>query len=71
MSWGPDFIGPDSQFFDMTTKTLTPLYSSDVVGNSGCIEIDEDAAAVKRTSVARRAVQAVHNTYKNIEKWGV
>jgi hypothetical protein len=56
----------------MTTKTLNSLCSSDVVSSSGCIEIDEDAATVvKRTSVARRAVQVVHKTYKNIERWGV
>ncbi|KAI4675458.1 uncharacterized protein J4E84_010053 [Alternaria hordeiaustralica] len=71
-SWGPDFIGSDDQFCDMSTKTLTPLCSPETVGSSGCVDVDEDAVSVvKRTSVARRAATVLHKSYKKIEKWGV
>jgi len=72
MSWGPDFVGSDGQFCDMATKTLTPLCSSETVGSSGCVDVDEEAVSVvKRTSVARRAAKVTHKSYKKIQKWGV
>jgi hypothetical protein len=68
-SWGPDFIGPDGNFCDMGTKTLTPLCSSQDV--EGCVEVDENEAKLrKRMSEARRSTSVVHKSYKNISKWG-
>ncbi|KAH6865748.1 hypothetical protein BKA58DRAFT_226621 [Alternaria rosae] len=43
MSWGPDFVGPDGQFWSMSTKTLTPLCSFETIGSSCCVDVDEDA----------------------------
>lgn len=68
-SWGPDFIGPDGNFCDMDSKTLTPLCSAQDV--DGCIEVDETQnTLVKRMSVARRSANVVHKSYGKISKWG-
>ncbi|KAI4909306.1 hypothetical protein J4E90_008003 [Alternaria incomplexa] len=70
MSWGLDFVESDGQFCDMATKTLTPLCSSETVGSSDCVDVDEEAVSVvKRTSVARRAAKVTHKSYKKIQKW--
>src|SRR5690348_3243127 len=66
-SWRPDFIGPDGQFCDMDSKTLTPLCSVHDV--DGCMEVDESKSTLtKRMNVARRASGVVHKTYKKIDK---
>ncbi|CAE7195967.1 hypothetical protein CFE70_007679 [Pyrenophora teres f. teres 0-1] len=68
-SWGPDFIGSDGKFCDMSSKTLIPLCSSEAI--DGCIEVDEnEGALVKRMSVARRSANILHKSYKSISKWG-
>lgn len=68
-SWGPDFIGPDGRFCDMSTKTLSPLCSSEDI--EGCVEVDEnEGTLVKRMNVARRSANVVHKSYKKISKWG-
>jgi len=70
MSWGLDFVESDGQFCDMATKTLTPLCSSETVGSSDCVDVDEEAVSVvKRTSVARRAAKVTHKSYNKIQKW--
>lgn len=67
-SWGFDFIGSDGKFYDMGTKILTSLCSSDPI--DGCFEVDEDGVnVVKRMSIARRSTNIVHRSYNNIEKW--
>ncbi|KAB8416321.1 hypothetical protein FH972_024841 [Carpinus fangiana] len=67
-SWGPDFIGTDGMFCDMEAKVLTPLCSTEVI--DGCIEVDATALTVlKRSSVAKRSVAAIHREYKRIEQW--
>jgi hypothetical protein len=67
-SWGEDFIGVDGMYCDMETKQLSPLCSTQ--GVDGCVEISEtegtDATVVKRTSVARRELQAAHKSYKKV-----
>jgi hypothetical protein len=68
-SWGPDFVGSDGKFCDMSSKTLTPLCSSEDV--DGCVSVDEDKGTlVKRMSIARRATNVAHKSYKKISKWG-
>jgi len=68
-SYGPDFIGSDGLFCDMGSKTLTPLCSTEDV--EGCVEVDESKGALmKRMSIARRATNVAHKSYKNISKWG-
>jgi hypothetical protein len=68
-SWGPDFIGPDGNFCDMSAKTLTPLCSTRDV--DGCVEVDEnEGTLVKRMNVARRSANVVHKSYGKISKWG-
>lgn len=67
-SWGPDFVGTDGMFCDMSTKTLTPLCSTKNV--QGCITIDEEKRSVtKRSMVARREVDTTHKAYKKINHW--
>ncbi|KAI9172760.1 Non-reducing end alpha-L-arabinofuranosidase BoGH43A [Paramyrothecium foliicola] len=68
-SWGPDFVGTDGYFCDMETKTLTPLCSMEDV--NGCVEVDEEAMAIrKRSNVARREIQTTHKVYKKFDNWG-
>ena len=68
-SWGPDFIGSDGKFCDMSTKTLAPLCSTEDV--EGCVEVEEAKGnLVKRVRVARRATDVVHKTYAKISRWG-
>ncbi|GIZ49754.1 hypothetical protein CKM354_001278100 [Cercospora kikuchii] len=64
-SWGPDFVGADGRFCDMEFKQLTQL--CEVANVDGCIELDPTSQSlVKRTSVARREVKAVHKQYQHI-----
>jgi hypothetical protein len=64
-SWGPDFIGSDGRFCDMSTKQLTPLCSTENV--EGCIEVSETDMTVRtRSGIARRQVKAVHRAYKRV-----
>jgi hypothetical protein len=68
-SWGPDFIGSDGQYCDMSSKTLTPLCSTQDV--DGCIEVDEtEGNLVKRTRVAKRTTNIVHKSYAKVSHWG-
>ncbi|KAF1834468.1 hypothetical protein BDW02DRAFT_579541 [Decorospora gaudefroyi] len=68
-SWGPDFIGPDGKFCDMSSKTLAPLCAMEDI--DGCVEMDEGEGTLKkRMNVARRSTSAVHKSYKKIDKWG-
>ncbi|KAF1834274.1 hypothetical protein BDW02DRAFT_621876 [Decorospora gaudefroyi] len=68
-SWGPDFVGVDGMFCDMGTKVLTPLCATKDV--DGCVEIDENAATLKkRMNVAERAADVVHKSYKKVQHWG-
>jgi hypothetical protein len=68
-SWGPDFIGHDGNFCDMSAKTLIPLCSTRDV--DGCVEVDEEQGTlVKRMNVARRSANVVHKSYGKISKWG-
>jgi hypothetical protein len=68
-SWGPDFVGPDGKFCDMSSKTLMPLCSSQDI--DGCVEVDESGGKLlKRMSIAKRATNVVHKSYKHVSKWG-
>lgn len=67
-SWGPDFIGSDGYFCDMSSKTLTPLCSKQNV--NGCINFDDDDKAIsKRSSVAKRTVDSPHKSYGTVTRW--
>ncbi|KAL2026277.1 hypothetical protein VTO58DRAFT_103461 [Aureobasidium pullulans] len=64
-SWGPDFIGADGYFCDMSKKELLALCSTEDV--SGCIEYDAtEKTILKRSTIARREVKSVHKSYKTI-----
>lgn len=64
-SWGPDFIGGDGKFCDMSSKQLIPLCSVEDV--DGCVEVsDAEMTVAKRSTVARRRVKTVHKSYKTI-----
>jgi hypothetical protein len=66
-SWGLDFVGSDDQFCDTSSKTLSPLCSSQVV--VGCIETDENEGnLVKRPNTARCATSIVYKSYKKLSK---
>jgi hypothetical protein len=69
-SWGPDFIGTDGFFCDMSIKEMLPLCSSHDV--EGCVEIDEaEKALTKRSTIARREVKSVHRSYKTISHYSL
>ncbi|THW90562.1 hypothetical protein D6D15_04485 [Aureobasidium pullulans] len=64
-SWGPDFIGADGYFCDMSKKELMPLCSTEDV--NGCIEYDAtEKTILKRSTIARREVKSVHKSYETI-----
>ena len=66
-SWGPDYIGSDQKFCDMTDKVVSPLCEIEDV--DGCVEFDDtDLSLKKRSSVARRAVKTHHKSYKTVTK---
>ncbi|XWX02407.1 hypothetical protein V2A60_010444 [Cordyceps javanica] len=68
-SWGPDFIGSDGTFCDMSTKTLSTLCSAHDV--AGCIDLhDNDKTITKRTSISERMVNAAHKSYSTVTYWG-
>lgn len=68
-SWGPDFVGVDGMFCDMESKIMTPLCTAEDV--DGCVVINEQAGTLtKRISVARRAADVAHKSYKVIQHWG-
>ncbi|OAK98030.1 hypothetical protein IQ06DRAFT_226338 [Phaeosphaeriaceae sp. SRC1lsM3a] len=68
-SWGPDFVGVDGMFCDMGSKVLTPLCAAKSV--DGCVEIDEGSGTLNRSiSVAKRAANVAHKSYKKIQHWG-
>jgi hypothetical protein len=66
-SWGPDYIGSDQKFCDMTDKVVSSLCELEDV--DGCVEFDDtDLSLKKRSSVARRAVKTQHKFYKTVTK---
>jgi hypothetical protein len=68
-SWGPDFVGSDGQYCDMTTKTLTPICDAASPVDS-CYDIDHSSKTVlKRTTVGRREVQLPHKSFKQLSYW--
>jgi hypothetical protein len=68
-SWGPDFVGVDGMFCDMASKIMTPLCAAKEV--DGCVVVDEQAGTLtRRISVAKRAANVAHKSYKKIQHWG-
>lgn len=68
-SWGPDFVGVDGMFCDMGSKIMTPLCAAKDV--EGCVMVDEQAVTLtRRVSVAKRAANVAHKSYKKIQHWG-
>lgn len=66
-SWGPDYIGSDQKFCDMTDKAVSPL--CELGDMDGCIEFDDtDLSIKKRSRIARRTVKSHHKSYKNVTK---
>lgn len=66
-SWGPDYIGSDHKFCDMTDKVVSPLCELENV--EGCIEYDETSQSItKRSSIVRRSVKTHQKSYKVIKK---
>ncbi|KEQ78740.1 hypothetical protein M438DRAFT_340401 [Aureobasidium pullulans EXF-150] len=64
-SWGPDFIGADGYFCEMSKKKLLPLCSTEDV--NGCIEYDAtEKTILKRSTIARCEVKSVHKSYETI-----
>ncbi|KAF2999896.1 hypothetical protein E8E13_008461 [Curvularia kusanoi] len=69
-SWGPDFVGVDGMFCDMGSKVMTPLCATESV--DGCVVIDEQARTfTRRISVAKRAADVAHKSYKKVHHWGL
>ena len=66
-SLGPDFVGADEYFCDMSTKALSPLCSTEQ--QDGCVNVSANRTITMRSSVARRSVDFVHTTYGSITYW--
>ena len=66
-SWGPDYIGSDLKFCDMSDKVVYPF--CELEDFEGCMEFDDTNLSItKRSSVARRSVKTHHKSYKVIKK---
>lgn len=69
MSYGPDFVDSKGNYCDMSTKTLSPLCTG--TETTGCVTFSEDGKTIsKRSSVARRTVDAVHKSFTNVKNIG-
>ncbi|OAR01230.1 hypothetical protein LLEC1_00186 [Akanthomyces lecanii] len=67
-AWGPDFIGSDGYFCDMSSKTLIPICSKQNV--DGCINLhDNDKAITKRSAIAKRVINSPHKSYGVVTHW--
>lgn len=62
LSYGPDAVGSDGYYCDMSTRELSPLCSFQDV--EGCVNVDAQKNKItKRSSVAKRSVHLVHRSY--------
>ncbi|KAI5211474.1 hypothetical protein E4T38_01481 [Aureobasidium subglaciale] len=66
-SWGPDFVGSDGKFCDMSTKKVSPLCSNEHV--EGCVEMNQDRSVITKRSITRRTVETT-KTYDVVSTWG-
>lgn len=68
MSFGPDAVGSDGYFCDMTTRELTPLCSFKDV--EGCIDVDQVNNKIsKRSSVAKRSARLHIRSYEQVDEY--
>lgn len=65
MSYGPDAVGSDGYYCDMSTRELFPLCSFQDV--KGCVNVDaKNNKITKRSSVAKRSAHLVYRSYDKL-----
>ena len=66
MSYGPDAVGSDAYYCDMSTRELSPLCTSQDV--EGCVNVDAPNNRItKRSSVAKRSANLVFRSYEMLD----